>query len=241
MPYSGRFPKRGMMRSGSIFAPPTWERRTVESDSSSSRGGETWATAQAHDAKGAPGATAQERGGFQASLAAQVMWPTPSAGLHNDAEDPASWLARAEALKAKHSNGNGAGMPLAVAAKLSRWPTPNAAKASSDTSLMCSGDGRETPNKLGWAVAITQGSARPTPAARDFKDTGTSPSEFERNTPGLAARAGGSLNPAWVEQLMGFPAGWTSPLTNGPSVPAKRNPKGSHRGSRKTARSVGNG
>lgn len=53
-------------------------------------------------------------------------WPTPSASLHNDAEDPASWLARAKTLKEKHANGNGAGMPLAVAAKLSQWPTPSA-------------------------------------------------------------------------------------------------------------------
>ena len=112
------------------------------------------------------------------------------------------------------------------------WPTPSAARAGNDLTLTCSGDGRETPNKLGWAVAISQGSAWPTPAARDFKDTGASPSEFERNTPGLAARAGGSLNPDWVSQLMGFPAGWTSPLTDGPQAPAKRSTKAKRRASR---------
>jgi hypothetical protein len=94
---------------------------------------------------------------------------------------------------------------------------------------------------LSETVKRTQGSAWPTPAARDFKDTGTSPSEFERNTPGLAARAGGSLNPSWVEQLMGFPAGWTSPLTDGPQAPAKRSTKTSRRASRKTGESDGNG
>ena len=150
---------------------------------------------------------------------AAKQWPTPSASLRNDAEDPAQWLARAEVLKAKHNNGNGARMPLAVAAKLS------------------------------------QGSAWPTPAARDYKDTGTSPAEFTRNTPGLAACAGGSLNPSWVEKLMGFPDGWvdplplkrwgrritTSPLTDGPSAPTKRSPKASRRASRKTARSDDSG
>ena len=35
------------------------------------------------------------------------------------------------------------------------WPTPNVAKASNDVTLQCSGDGRTTPNKLGWAAAIT--------------------------------------------------------------------------------------
>ena len=33
------------------------------------------------------------------------------------------------------------------------YPTPNAAKAGNDLTLTCSGDGRERPNKLGWAVA----------------------------------------------------------------------------------------
>jgi hypothetical protein len=34
------------------------------------------------------------------------------------------------------------------------WPTPNASALTSDTTLTCSGDGREKPNKLGWAVAV---------------------------------------------------------------------------------------
>jgi len=179
-PFSETFPRSGMMRSGSLFELPTLERLTSESASSSSRGEWTtpkasdvergdcpserarrtpflpsqvsmWSTPQAHDAKGAPGAEARERGGFQASLPAQV-----------------------------------------------------------------------------------QGSAWPTPAARDYKDTGTSPAEFDRNTPGLAALAGGPPNPDWTSRLMGFPDGWTSPLTDGPSAPAKRSPKASRRASRRS-------
>jgi hypothetical protein len=260
-----------MMLSGSAFALPTLERLTGGSGCSSSRGGEwttpkasdtergdcpserarrtpflpsqvraTWNTPTVEDAgrNGSPewarrwaaGETIPEpqqlrtqvlwptpRAGetsdqtsvpghfFGLSSAVKRGWPTPSASLHNDAEDPAERLARAEVLKAKHNNGNGAGMPLAVAAKLS------------------------------------QGSAWPTPAARDFKDTGTSPAEFDRNTPGLAACAGGSLNPDWVGRLMGFPDGWTSPPTDGPSAPAKRSPKASRRASRKKGTSDGRG
>lgn len=33
------------------------------------------------------------------------------------------------------------------------WPTPQAMLATSDLNFRCSGDGREKPNKLGWAVA----------------------------------------------------------------------------------------
>lgn len=51
----------------------------------------------------------------------------------------------------------------------------------------------------------------PTPVAHDAKDTGCSPSEGKRKTPGLAWQvAKGRLNPDWVEWLMGWPVGWTS-------------------------------
>ncbi|MEM1212964.1 MAG: hypothetical protein AAGI68_11790 [Planctomycetota bacterium] len=46
----------------------------------------------------------------------------------NDGEDPVKWRARADALKAKHMNGNGAGMPLAV--KAAGWPTPHGLNAA---------------------------------------------------------------------------------------------------------------
>jgi hypothetical protein len=113
-------------------------------------------------------------------------WPTPSASMFNDAEDPAAWLARAETLKAKHSNGNGAGMPLAVAAKLAtsasleahHWSTPQAH------------DAKGSPG----ATARTRGGyQRSLPAEA---------------SPGQTA-ATGMLSAAWVEGLMGFPPGWT--------------------------------
>ena len=55
----------------------------------------------------------------------------------------------------------------------------------------------------------------------------------------LSMLVAGPLSPAWVEMLMGFPAGWTSPLTDGPSAPAKRSPPKSRRASRKNVRSDG--
>ena len=48
----------------------------------------------------------------------------------------------------------------------------------------------------------------PTPTANDAKNNG-SPSRYNRNSLPLDAIAGGSLNPEWVEILMGFPVGWT--------------------------------
>jgi hypothetical protein len=48
-----------------------------------------------------------------------------------------------------------------------------------------------------------------TPVSRMHKDNGRNPSELDRNSPTLAMQAGGSLNPPWVEWLMGWPLGWT--------------------------------
>ena len=50
----------------------------------------------------------------------------------------------------------------------------------------------------------------PTPTARDHKDTGVNMNYEKAKKKGrLAGHAGGSLNPTWVEWLMGYPSGWT--------------------------------
>ena len=48
----------------------------------------------------------------------------------------------------------------------------------------------------------------PTPTVQDAENNG-GPSQANRNTPPLNSGAGGSLNPNWVEWLMGYPVGWT--------------------------------
>ena len=53
----------------------------------------------------------------------------------------------------------------------------------------------------------------PTPNKRDWKDSGAT--QGNRHSPNLgtavhrATPAGGTLNPDWVEWLMGWPIGWT--------------------------------
>jgi hypothetical protein len=78
------------------------------------------------------------------------------------------------------------------------WPTPHG----------FSKDGRSngpSGNELGWAVNQRM---LPTPQASDYKGPNlTDPSSGSGH--GLAMVAGGSLNPMWVEWLMGFPLGWT--------------------------------
>jgi hypothetical protein len=51
----------------------------------------------------------------------------------------------------------------------------------------------------------------PTPTARDYR-SGKGKTQAERGRsagPSFAEVSGGTLNPMWVEWLMGFPAGWT--------------------------------
>lgn len=123
------------------------------------------------------------------------------------------------------------------------WPTPNSAVAANDTTLQASGDGREKPNKLGWAVAQrlyptptsdrpremsthlgTQVKMLPTPTGQDGKNT-AGPSTFERNSLPLNAVAangvpGLKLSAAWVgEFLMGYPRGWMDDLPTDPLAP----------------------
>lgn len=56
-------------------------------------------------------------------------------------------------MSVHHTDANGSSSLL---------PTPNSAKAGNDTTLTASGDGRDKPNKLGWAIALL-----PTPTAQE--------------------------------------------------------------------------
>jgi hypothetical protein len=126
----------------------------------------------------------------------QWMLPTPNAGLHNYDEAPESWLARRDRLKAKGINGNGAGLPLGVAVKL-RTPTTgmvNQAPAEPQaptSSLKC------------WSA---EDRMLPTPLARDWKGVGRA-----GQLPTVLAPTGAAtyLNPSFVEEMMGYPIGWT--------------------------------
>lgn len=76
-------------------------------------------------------------------------------------------------------------------------PTPGASKACNDTTLTCSGDERDKPNKLGWAVV-----SMPTPRASD-------------NNQGVAANPMKSGLSAW--KSMGRGATLTTAVINVPT------------------------
>lgn len=120
------------------------------------------------------------------------LWPTPAASVPNLGERPETWLARAERLKAKHNNGNGAGMPLSIAVQM--WPTPRSTDGSHG--------GRVTPKKGRNGGNLVEAVAKATfPTGKGRKPN--------NHTAQLPEVAGGTLNPEWVEWLMAWPIGWS--------------------------------
>jgi len=85
------------------------------------------------------------------------------------------------------------------------WPTPRSCSAMAATITRESSWNKNRFPNLETVVGRRQW---PTPTAHNAKE-GAFPSEHNRNTPTLSAQAGGSLNPTWVEWLMGWPLKWT--------------------------------
>ena len=99
------------------------------------------------------------------------------------------------------------------------WPTPTTQETEhpnavlTETGRRMSMDGQNS-HSLGLADTVKM---FPTPTARDYKDSGENLNLYrnERQNGQLAVvvkrqtSETGSLNPTWVEWLMGFPIGWT--------------------------------
>jgi len=95
------------------------------------------------------------------------------------------------------------------------WPTPTASDITGpNPTQLINGSFKSkhslNPNSPWYGARLKDAvMSYSTPTARMWKDTGTMPAEFRRNTPSLAIQVGGKLNADWVEWLMGIPTGWT--------------------------------
>jgi hypothetical protein len=123
-----------------------------------------------------------------------LMWPTPRA------KEPG-----------RTTKGYGRGLAELVEGKQQLWPTPSAGMWKQDVN----DNGRYARDiqKKGYQIMLPAAiklTRVPTPTARDYKDSGPNTNyEKARKKGRLAGSAGGSLNPTWVEWLMGYPKGWT--------------------------------
>ena len=87
-----------------------------------------------------------------------------------------------------------------------RWPTPNASDVRPRATAYSTARRLRIGKQISLEAAVK---FLPTPTVQDASNNG-GPSQYERNSLPLNAVAGGSLNPTWVEWLMGFPLGWTA-------------------------------
>ena len=130
-----------------------------------------------------------------------LNWPTPIVG---DAH-----LSSTKEVARKRIKEGRATLSRAVQSQM--WPTPRARDYKDGQSIPPSRVKNPELATLGQSVKIIEQAKKnnwPTPTAHNAKET-AAPSEHQRNTPTLAAQAGGTLNPTWVEWLMGFPIRWT--------------------------------
>jgi hypothetical protein len=153
-----------------------------------------WATPKASDSITGATARQSDRAPEKTThLAAQVhLFPTPRAA------DGAKGQRTREGAMKEANRGHGIDLPLFA----QLYPTPTVHGDYNRKGISAnSGDGLATFVKKLY----------PTPTVNDSKNNNP-PSQRRKNgrhSNPLNVVAGGALNPAWVEWLMGFPAGWT--------------------------------
>jgi DNA (cytosine-5)-methyltransferase 1 len=97
--------------------------------------------------------------------------------------------------------------------RVGRWPTPTAGDSKSSGSRSLPGSAAHPGASLTDAVRPDRAKPWPTPLANDGGKGGTNTLSRLVETGHARGRheaaAGGSLNPEWVELLMGLPSGWS--------------------------------
>jgi hypothetical protein len=112
-----------------------------------------------------------------------------------------------------------------LSVQVKAWPTPAAQDGKNGTCPPSQANRDTLPGAMIREQWPTPKSATSGP---DFARTAREGSGGDDLATSVAREQTDSLNPAWVEQLMGFPDGWLDldPKESGPRAPAKRRPRG---------------
>lgn len=123
-----------------------------------------------------------------------MTWPMPDAAVSNDGEDVVGWMERRERVRESCGNGNGFGVPLAMAARL--WPTPSASDVMGSRTLPpgTSPTGVRPDGKKAQVGLENAARMWPTPTANDRLDAGYQRSGG-RAFPTLPGAVGGAKPP----------------------------------------------
>ena len=202
--FSETWPRWGLMQDGVSYQQQTLVRHTKETGSGS------WLMPTPTTNPEAPNHGSNSKGPHNLKEVALtgwkpgMMWPTPRA------QEPS-----------RTTKGYGRGLKELIEGRqqIERWPTPTA------SAMPCEGTQRIMRRKwlegqltLEEASAIAGRDVRkaqgkvppwPTPTSRDWRSGKASQATHDKNSRPLSERIGGSLNPTWVEWLMGWPLGWT--------------------------------
>ena len=119
-------------------------------------------------------------------------WPTPAARDYKGSYSPA-------ALIRKDGKSRMDALPQVVEYDQTSWPTPTVAEGSKIGNQ---------PN-YGQKGLSNHPQIVGLPDREKLNKSGKSPESVETITTTIKPRQIGKLNPAWVEQLMGLPTGWT--------------------------------
>ena len=213
--YSETWPKSGTMRSGQCSERTMLELHINETGYGSS---EHFVTLNARDWKDPPGMSRVRKEGRSRvdQLPRQVyarMFPTPTCAdaaqgaILNDSTD--IYFLKSGAPRKRSNNGVDGSVGLSRYVDI-MFPTPTASMmtAADQEQARFSGaknGGRPTDQEAKFA----------TPQARDYRTGQKLRWEDPARSRNLNDQAGGQLNPAWVEWLMGWPIGWTqlTPIT----------------------------
>lgn len=198
------WPRSGMTAGGQCWELPTLGRRTRGTDCGlwptpvtayDGRTQDAWVAAKARaKAKHSAGQYGNGTGapGMMDLQRAVKMWPTPTStlGTHGG--------------MVTQAKGREGGTLIEALSARTTFPTPTASMQTIADMEQARYAGNGNRPSYSDAKAMVA-----TPTARDWKSGKASQATMDRNSRPLSEQIGGSLNPTWVEWLMGWPLGWS--------------------------------